>query len=99
MRAILSHNPGPVSTLTREEVPDLHPGEGEVVIDVRACGMNFPDLLIIEDKYQFKPPRPFTPGNETSSIVREIGAGVSGLQVGDRVIGMKTWGAFAEQLC
>ncbi len=99
MRAIVSHAPGPVSTLTIEDLPDLHPGENEVVIDVKACGVNFPDLLIIEDKYQFKPERPFTPGNETAGIVREVGSAVTELQAGDRVIGMKTWGGFAGQLC
>ena len=85
MRAVLSKAPGGPETLVVEEVMDPRPMKGEVVIEVRAVGVNFPDTLIIEDKYQFRPERPFSPGGEISGIVSAVGEGVSEVAVGDRV--------------
>jgi len=70
MKAILCKQHGPPETLVVDEVPEPTAGPGQVVIDVRACGVNFPDVLIIENKYQFKPPLPFSPGGEVSGVVR-----------------------------
>ena len=72
MRAIRCNRYGPPESLTVEELPDLAPQAGEVVIDVKAASVNFPDVLIIENKYQFKPPLPFTPGSEVAGIVRAV---------------------------
>ena len=69
MRAVVSRTAGGPETLTVADLPDPEPGPGEVVIDVKACGVNFPDALIIEDRYQFKPPRPFSPGSETAGRI------------------------------
>jgi len=99
MRAILSKNIGPPETLVIEEVPPPQPGDTEVLIEVKASGVNFPDLLIIEDKYQFRPERPFSPGGEVAGIVQATGKAVSKVKVGDRVIGLGAWGGYAEQFC
>ncbi len=77
MRAMLSKAPGGPETLVLEEVADPQPGRGEVVIDVKACGINFPDSLIIRDMYQYKPERPFSPGGEVSGVVSVVGRGQS----------------------
>jgi NADPH:quinone reductase len=77
---------------------DPVPGAGEVLIAVKACGVNYPDVLIIEDRYQFKPPRPFPPGGEVAGVVESVGAGVTGLKAGDRVIGSSIAGGMAEKL-
>lgn len=79
-------------------MPGTEPGAGEVLLAVKACGVNYPDTLIIEDRYQFKPTRPFAPGGEVSGIVAAIGTGVSSLKPGDRVIGSVTAGGMAEKL-
>jgi NADPH2:quinone reductase len=79
-----------------EELPEPEPGAGEVVVAVRACGVNFPDALMIADQYQIKPPRPFAPGGEIAGVVSRIGEGVTGLAPGDRVLGMPGWGGMAE---
>ena len=68
------------------------------MIDVHACGLNYPDVLIIDDRYQFKPPRPFAPGGEVAGIVRSVGEAVADLRVGDRVIGAVGWGGMAERI-
>ncbi len=73
-------------------------GPDQVRIAVHACGVNFPDTLIIENKYQFKPPLPFTPGGEVAGEVTEVGSSVRGVTVGDRVIAMVGWGGFADEL-
>jgi NADPH2:quinone reductase len=83
--------------LVVEEVPDPHPGPGQLVLAVKACGVNFPDSLIIEDRYQFKPPRPFSPGGEIAGTVVAVGAGVSRFKAGDRAIGFLNWGGMAEK--
>src|SRR5205823_5553442 len=69
-----------------------------VVISVKACGVNFPDTLIIEGKYQFKPAMPFSPGGEVAGVVKEVGEGVSNVKVGDKVIAFTGWGGFAEEV-
>jgi NADPH:quinone reductase and related Zn-dependent oxidoreductases len=98
MKALLSTKPGPPEQLELTEIADPVAGEGEVVIAVKAAGVNFPDSLIIEDKYQFKPERPFAPGGEIAGVIESIGPGVSGVSIGQRVIGSVGWGGFAEKL-
>ena len=97
MKALLSRQPGGPETLTFEEVADPNPGKGEVRISVRAVGVNFPDMLIIQDLYQFKPPRPFSPGGELAGIVEVLGESVTSLRVGDRVLVSPVRGAMAEK--
>jgi NADPH:quinone reductase len=96
MRAIRCNQYGPPDTLTLEDLPDLVPGAGQVVIDVKAAAVNFPDVLIIENKYQVKPPLPFTPGAEVAGIVRAVGEGVK-LAPGTRVVAYVGSGGFAQQ--
>ncbi|MFZ6644266.1 NADPH:quinone oxidoreductase family protein [Undibacterium sp. TJN25] len=98
MKAIVCKAWGLPDTLVVEELPDVVPGPGQVAIDVKAAGVNFPDVLIIQNKYQFKPELPFTPGSELSGIVRAIGEGVSNVKVGDKVIAFIGHGAFAQQV-
>jgi NADPH:quinone reductase len=98
MRAILSKTPGGPETLVLEEKLDPTPKKGEVIIDVRAVGINFPDTLIIEDKYQFRPERPFSPGGEVAGVIEAVGEGVKGLFKGDRVIAVPGWGGLVERL-
>jgi NADPH:quinone reductase len=97
MKALLSHKPGGPDSLVLEEIPDPAPGPGQVRVAVRAVGVNFPDLLIIQDLYQFKPPRPFAPGAELSGVIDVVGAGVTKLHVGDRVLMSCVSGAMAEK--
>lgn len=85
MRGLLSKAPGGPDTLELTDLPDPVAGPGQVVIAVRACAVNYPDVLIIEDKYQFRPTRPFAPGGEVSGVIDTIGDGVTGWTVGDRV--------------
>lgn len=96
MRAIRCNQYGPPDTLSIEELPDLVPGAGQVVIDVKAAAVNFPDVLIIENKYQVKPQLPFTPGAEVAGIVRAAGEGVK-LAPGTRVVAYVGNGGFAQQ--
>lgn len=98
MKALLSTHVGPPEALVLKEAPDPVAGEGEVVIAVKAAGVNFPDALIIEDKYQFKPERPFSPGGEIAGVVESVGAGVTHVKAGQRVIGSIGWGGFAEKV-
>lgn len=98
MRAVLSKAPGGPETLVVESALDPTPLKGEVVIEVKAVGINFPDTLIIEDRYQFKPPRPFSPGAELAGVVEALGQGVTGLKVGDRVIAVPGWGGLVERI-
>ena len=97
MKAVLCKQYGPPESLTIEELPSPRPGPGEVVVSVKAASVNFPDVLIIQNKYQFKPPLPFSPGSELAGVVKEVGSGVSGWKAGDRVIAFTTYGAFAEE--
>ncbi|MEK9916713.1 MAG: NADPH:quinone oxidoreductase family protein [Betaproteobacteria bacterium] len=98
MKAVLCKSHGMPDTLVVEDVssPDL--SEGQVLISVKACGVNFPDTLIIQGKYQFKPDLPFSPGGEVSGVIKAVGDGVTNVSVGDRVIAFSTWGGFAEEL-
>ncbi len=98
MKAVLCKQYGPPSTLVVEDVASLEAGEGQVVIEVHACGVNFPDTLIIEGKYQFKPDLPFSPGGEVAGIVRKVGPGVTRYRIGDRVIAATTWGGYAQEV-
>ncbi|MBI5505125.1 MAG: NADPH:quinone oxidoreductase family protein [Deltaproteobacteria bacterium] len=98
MRAVVCREFGPPEALAVEQVPSPPLGAGQVRVAVEACGINFPDTLIIEDKYQFKPPLPFSPGGEVAGEVVEVGSSVSRWNVGDRVIGMCGWGGFAEEI-
>jgi NADPH2:quinone reductase len=98
MKAVVCKTWGLPETLVIENQTDLVAAAGEVVIDVMAAGVNFPDVLIIQNKYQFKPPLPFTPGNELAGIVRSVGQGVSQYKAGDRVFAFVPQGAFAQQV-
>lgn len=98
MKAMLSKRVGGPETLELAEQPDPSPAAGELVIAVRACGVNYPDSLIIEDRYQFKPPRPFAPGGEVAGVVEAVGAAVTAFKPGDRVIGSLVWGGMAEKV-
>jgi len=98
MKALLSKEVGGPETLVLEELPSPKPKPGFAVISVKAIGVNYPDVLIIEDKYQFKPQRPFAPGGEVSGVVKEVGDGVTHVKPGDRVLGNTGWGGMAEEL-
>lgn len=98
MKALLSKTVGGPETLVLEDVPAPVAGPGQVVIDVRAVGVNFPDVLMIKDMYQFKPPRPFSPGGEIAGVVSAVGDGVTRFKVGDRVLGSTGSGGMAEQI-
>lgn len=98
MKAVLCKAYGPPESLVLEEVESLKPGPGQVVIGVKACGVNFPDTLIIEGKYQFKPEMPFSPGGEVAGVVTAIGEGVTDVKIGERVIAFTGWGGFAEEV-
>ena len=98
MKAVLCKAFGPAETLVLEEVANLEPKKTEVVLDVHAAGVNFPDSLIIEGKYQFKPPFPFSPGGEAAGVISAVGEKISQFKVGDRVMALTGWGSFAEQV-
>lgn len=98
MKALRSHTPGGPQTLTVDEVVDPVAGPGELLVRVRAAAINFPDVLIIEDKYQFKPPRPFAPGGEIAGEVEAVGDGVSGWSPGDRLIAVPGWGGLSGKI-
>jgi NADPH:quinone reductase-like Zn-dependent oxidoreductase len=96
MKALLSEQPGGPDTLVLREVSDPVAGPGQLLVRVKACAINYPDVLIIEDKYQFKPPRPFAPGGEVAGVVERVGDGVKGWSEGDRIIAMIGHGGLAE---
>lgn len=98
MKALLSVEVGGPDKLVMRDVPDLEAKPGWAVVQIKACGVNYPDVLIIEDKYQFKPPRPFSPGGEISGVVKQVGEGVTHLKVGDRVLGNSGNGGMAEEI-
>lgn len=98
MKALLCKQYGLPDTLVVEEVADPVPGAGEIVVDMKAAGVNFPDVLIIQNKYQFKPELPFSPGAEFAGVISALGSGVTHLKVGDHVIGSTTYGAFCEKV-
>lgn len=98
MKAVLCKAFGPADTLVIEEVNSPEIKKNEVLLDVHAAGINFPDTLIIEGKYQFKPPFPFSPGGEAAGVISAVGEKVSHLQVGQRVMALTGWGSCAEQV-
>jgi NADPH2:quinone reductase len=98
MRAVLCEEFGPPERLVLTELPSPQCGAGQVRIAVHACGVNFPDTLIIQNKYQFKPPLPFAPGGEVAGEVVEVGPNVTNVRKGDRVIAMVGWGGYADEL-
>ena len=98
MKALLSRAPGDPETLELAELPDPVAGPGQLLVDVRACAINYPDVLIIEDKYQFRPERPFAPGGEIAGVIAMVGEGVSGWSAGDRIIAMLGHGGLAEKV-
>lgn len=98
MKALLCREYGPPENMTLAELPSPRPGPGQIVIAVKACGVNFPDALMLQDKYQFKPALPFAPGGEVAGTVKEIGDGVTTLKVGDRVAASIGSGGFAEEV-
>ncbi|MDH4610192.1 NADPH:quinone oxidoreductase family protein [Pseudomonas sp. BN102] len=98
MKAVLCKAFGPADTLVLEEVASPEPKKNEILIDVHSAAVNFPDTLIIEGKYQFKPPFPFSPGGEAAGVVAAVGEKVSHLKPGDRVMALTGWGSFAEQV-
>ncbi|WP_291961673.1 NADPH:quinone oxidoreductase family protein [Maribacter sp.] len=98
MKAIRCKKFGPPSSLVLEDVDNLNPKAKEVLVEVKACGLNFPDTLIIQGLYQFKPELPFTPGSDVAGIVKEVGEGVSHLKVGQEVFGFVAHGGLAEEV-
>ena len=90
---------GPVDNLVWEEVESPEPQDNEVLIDIKAAALNFPDFLIVQGLYQFKPELPFAPGNEGAGTIRKTGKNVTRFKEGDRVYFMAPHGAFAEQIC
>ncbi|MBV6274269.1 NADPH:quinone oxidoreductase family protein [Alcaligenaceae bacterium CGII-47] len=96
MKAVLCKAWGPPESLTVESLPDITPEAGEVIIAVKAASVNFPDVLIIQNKYQVKPPLPFVPGTELAGTVHAVGANVSHVKPGDSVIAVGTHGAFSS---
>ncbi|MCD6040481.1 MAG: qor [Burkholderiales bacterium] len=98
MKAVLCKQFGPPDSLVVEDVASPRAGPGEAVISVKAASLNFPDVLIIQNKYQFKPPLPFSPGSELAGVVKEVGVGVTHVRPGDEVMAFTTYGAFAEEV-
>jgi NADPH:quinone reductase len=99
MKALLSKTPGGPETLVLEDVADPTPGPGEILVGIKACAVNFPDVLVIEDKYQFKPPRPFAPGSEIAGVIEALGEGVTEWKVGDRILSNTgSQGGMAEKI-
>ncbi len=97
MKALLCRELTGIDKLKVEDVADLQPVAGEVVVDVKAAGVNFPDVLLVQGKYQFKAPLPFAPGFELAGTVRSVAAGVTHLKLGDNVAAIVDHGAFAQQ--
>jgi NADPH:quinone reductase len=98
VKAVLCREYGPPESLVVEDVDDPKPGDGQVVVDVKACAVNFPDVLIIQNLYQFQPPLPFSPGAEIAGIVSAVGAGVNDVGVGYPVFASTGWGGLAEKI-
>src|SRR6476659_4033334 len=98
MKALVSHQQGGPETLLIDQLPERRPRSGDLLVRVRACAINFPDVLIIEDKYQLKPQRPFAPGGEIAGEVIAVGDGVAGWSPGDRLIAALGFGGLVEQV-
>jgi NADPH2:quinone reductase len=97
MKALLCPEYGPPENLSVRDVPSPQAGPGQVVVDVKAAALNFPDALMVQGRYQVRPPLPFSPGAEVAGLIKEVGEGVQGLKAGDRVIGFPGTGGFAEE--
>jgi len=98
LRAVACHSWDDLDALAIEDVPSPIPGEGDVLIEAHAAGVNFADLLIVKGEYQHKPPFPFSPGAEAAGVVRAIGSGVTGIEVGQRVLAILDHGGYAEEV-
>ncbi len=98
MKAIVCEQLGPPSQLVLRDLPSPTPGEKEVLIEVKACSVNFPDTLIIQGLYQYKPSLPFSPGSDIAGVVKEVGAQVKHLKPGDEVFGLIPYGGFAQEI-
>jgi NADPH2:quinone reductase len=98
MRALLCKIHGQPETLVVEDVPSPEPAAGQIVVAVKAAGVNFPDALIIQNLYQFKPPLPFSPGGEIAGVIKAVGEGVKHWKPGDTVAALTGWGGFAEEV-
>ena len=98
MKALISREVGGPEVLRLEDLPDPEARPGHVVVDVKACGVNYPDALIIRDLYQFKPARPFSPGGEISGVVSAVGSDVTKFKVGDRILASIGWGGMATKV-
>ncbi len=98
MKAVVCKAFGPPESLVVEEVPSPRASAGQAVVEVKAVGVNFPDTLIIEGKYQFRPEPPFSPGGEVAGVVAEVGDGVTNVKGGDRVVALMPWGGYAERI-
>ena len=98
MKALISTTPGGPETLELVDIADPVPGKGEVVVAVKAVGVNFPDVLIIKDMYQFRPERPFSPGGEIAGVVESVGEGVTHIRPGTRVLAVPGWGGMREKI-
>ena len=99
MHAMLSITPGGPETLEWAETPTPEPGPSQILVAIRAAGVNYPDTLMIRDLYQFKPPRPFAPGGEIAGVVVSTGPEVTDFAVGDRVMALSGHGGFATHIC
>jgi NADPH2:quinone reductase len=98
LKTLLSKAPGGAETLVLEEVAEPVPRAGQVRLRVGACALGLPDTLIIEDRYQIQPPRPFAPGGEVAGVIDEVGEGVTAFKAGERVLAWCLWGGLAERL-
>ncbi|QDL38584.1 NADPH:quinone oxidoreductase family protein [Rhodoferax sediminis] len=97
MLAVQVRKPGPIDSHCTEDIPNLTPGAGQVLVDVQAAAVNYPDLLVVTGRYQTVPPLPFTPGKDAAGVVRAVGAGVNRVKPGDRVLLHVEYGTFATQ--
>jgi NADPH2:quinone reductase len=98
MKAVICKEYGPPEKLVLEDLPSPEPAAGQVLVSVRAAGVNFPDTLIIDGKYQFKPAPPFSPGGEVAGVIRAVGSGVSSVKPGDHVVVLAPFGGYAEEM-
>src|SRR5437879_13453594 len=96
MKAVLCKNWGPPDTLVVEDIPSPKPVKGQLLVSVKASGVNFPDVLLIQNKYQFKPELPFSPGSEIAGVVRQVGEGGHGFMPGARVMAHIRWVGYAR---
>src|ERR1051325_193281 len=99
MRAVRVHELTGPGALRVDDIPAPTPGSGQVLVEVRAAGVNFPDVLMSRGKYQFKPALPFSPGGECAGVVRALGDGVTHLAIGDRIAATIVHGTFVEKIC